>query len=268
MKYAASLLLAFSLAVGPCMSAMAEEPLEVTFAGSSTIMPVMEALEDYLADNGVKASIQGGGSSAGIRAVRSGMADIGMVSRSLSDSEAEILDGYTLAHDIITIIVHADNPVSNIDADRVGAIYRGEQEKWRHGGNINPIGKENGRATKVAFESHFGLVGQVRPDAVIIGSNGQAISAVGSDPRAIAYVSYASAHQAARNGAPIRILALNGIKPNMDSAESGEYPLRRDLNLVYSPDSSELAQRIVRLLSKPEAADIIRAQFVVPSRSE
>ena len=103
-------------------STAASEEKKITFAGSSTIIPIMESLAPVFSKYGQPIAIQGGGSSAAFKAVRDGMADIGMVSRSLTASELKKYQHFAFAGDLIVIIAHQSNPISDINDATIRAI--------------------------------------------------------------------------------------------------------------------------------------------------
>lgn len=241
----------------------AADMTKVTFAGSSTIMPIMEDMKPILEKNGYDVQIQGGGSSAGLKSVKMKMADIGMVSRALNANEKTVYQSYAFASDLVTIIAHKDNQLNDIASSHIADIYSGQISNWKNGKEITVIGKENGRATRRVFEENFALAGKVRRDAVIIGANGQAITAVAGDENAIAYVSYNSAQSAIDNGADIKILSLDGVLPTVDSAKQKRYMLMRDLNLVYVAKGKERALEIFEVLKSPEAQVVLAKHRVV-----
>lgn len=244
-------------------STAASEEKKITFAGSSTIIPIMESLAPVFSKYGQPIAIQGGGSSAAFKAVRDGMADIGMVSRSLTASELKKYQHFAFAGDLIVIIAHQSNPISDINDATIRAIYTGEKTSWDHGKNITVISKESGRATQEVFEQHFKLFGQVTPKAVVIGANGQAIASVENDPQAIAYVSYDSAMAAQKNGSAIKILALNGVSPSMDAAKSQDYQLKRELNLIYTEQSEQAMIKVKQILKTAEADEVLHHHSVI-----
>ncbi|MDI3507664.1 MAG: phosphate transport system substrate-binding protein, partial [Methanomicrobiaceae archaeon] len=63
--------------------------MEILIAGSTTVQPASELLaEAYMAKKpGVKISVQGGGSGAGVTSVGMGIVDIGSASRAVKDAE-------------------------------------------------------------------------------------------------------------------------------------------------------------------------------------
>ena len=69
-------------------------------------------------------------------------------------------DAKTVALDGIAIIVHPDNPVSDLSIDQIAKIYTGEITNWKDVGGedaeIVLIGREAGSGTRDGFESITG----------------------------------------------------------------------------------------------------------------
>jgi len=105
---------------------------KIVVAGSSSVTPVMEDLrEAYLAINpDVIIEVQQSDSTAGMNAVIDGMADIGMASRELKESESAQLTSIPIALDGIAIIVNTANPMTNITAEQARGIFTGEITVW------------------------------------------------------------------------------------------------------------------------------------------
>lgn len=106
---------------------------KIVVAGSSSITPVMEKLKEaYIALNPDAAiEIQQSDSTTGVQQVLEGIADIGMASRALKDSELEKgLTATEIALDGIAVIVNLDNPTEGLTAEAVRAIYAGEAVTW------------------------------------------------------------------------------------------------------------------------------------------
>ncbi|RUM41158.1 MAG: hypothetical protein DSY80_09255 [Desulfocapsa sp.] len=237
----------------------------VTFAGSSTILPIMEAMTPIFNEHGIKPEIQGGGSSAGYKAAKMGMAQVGMMSRELTAKEAKHLKNMAISKDWVVMIAHADTPSSNISSQQVIDIYTGKKAEFDDR-KVNPIAKENGRATKKIFDHYFHLGGKeghpLDPKLVIIGANGQAISAVANDPDGMAYISYSAAIRSVEQGEPIKILSLDGVFGTPENVLNGTYKMTRPLNLVFLPKNQELMDRIREILTTPEARAVFKANNV------
>ena len=245
-----------------------ETVMQLTLAGSSTVQPVVEiAGQAYekLHPN-VRVDVQGGGSAVGISSARSGLADVGTVSRALKAEEGD-LTATTIALDGVAIVVHASNPVSAITRDQVVSIYTGAATNWSALGGenhaITVVNKEQGRSTLELFEHHFGLKDKILPGAVIIGPNGQAITTVAGNPHAIAYVSIGSAAVEEAEGATIKRLPLDGVMASVENVANGSYPLMRPLNLVTKgPPAGAALDFIGFVLSSDGQAIVAKEDFV------
>ncbi|KAA6225105.1 MULTISPECIES: substrate-binding domain-containing protein [unclassified Campylobacter] len=106
---------------------------KIVIAGSSSISPLIEKLKEaYLKENkNATIEIQQSDSSTGINLTLQGIADIGMVSRELSQSElAKGLNTHILAIDGIAIIVNVKNKINNLSKAQIKAIFEGKITKW------------------------------------------------------------------------------------------------------------------------------------------
>ena len=238
---------------------------KVVFSGSSTVLPLMETLEPYLEGQGFLMEVQGGGSSAGIKSISAGLAQIAMVSRDLSQRESKRYETLAIAKDWIVLIAHQSNPIESMSNEEVSDLYSGKLSTWPGSKNeVHLIAKENGRATKKVFDTHFKLRGKLRKDLVIIGANGQAIVSVANDENALAYVSYSAAHEAMRQGEKIKLIALNGVVGTPENVQAGTYQLTRTLNLVYLPKQLGTVDTLKSLIGRPEARKLLASQHVFP----
>jgi ABC-type phosphate transport system substrate-binding protein len=144
------------LAVEPACSR--ERTSGLTLAGSTSIQPFAEKWADaYRATHpGTTIHIQGGGSTAGIQAVESGTAHIGMSSRELLPDEAIKLRGIVVARDGIAVVLNPKNCLFDMKLHEVRKIYAGEITRWADLGGadrkITVITREEGSGTRGAFE--------------------------------------------------------------------------------------------------------------------
>ena len=106
---------------------------KLVISGSSSITPLMEKLSEGYKRANPNADIQvlQSDSTTGINSVVDGIADIGMVSRDLKDSEIKKgIKVRILAIDGLAIIVNKSNDISNISKEQVKKIFTGEITKW------------------------------------------------------------------------------------------------------------------------------------------
>lgn len=105
---------------------------KLAIVGSTSVAPLMEkVVEAYKALNPeVTVDITANGSSAGITAAKERTADIGMVSRELTNDETNGLSSDALALDGIALIVNKENAVTGISMDQITQVYIGELTSW------------------------------------------------------------------------------------------------------------------------------------------
>lgn len=105
----------------------------ISIAGSSSVTPVMEKLQEaYLKVNtNAKIEINMSDSSTGITSAAGGSCDIGMASRELKDSEkTEGVKATVIAIDGIAVIVNNANSADELSSDDVKSIYTGGAIVW------------------------------------------------------------------------------------------------------------------------------------------
>jgi phosphate transport system substrate-binding protein len=106
---------------------------KIVVAGSSSVTPVMEKLQEaYVAINtNAQIEIQQSDSTTGITSVADGVCDIGMASRDLKQEEiAKGLTPKVIAKDGIAVIVNNSNTVEGLTSDQVKSIFTGEVTSW------------------------------------------------------------------------------------------------------------------------------------------
>ncbi len=233
----------------------------ITLAGSTSVEPFAERLAELYMQNhhGVKVSVQGGGSSAGIRAVQNKICEIGMSSRELKPEEKGLTE-IPIAHDAIALIVNARNRVPGVTLAQARDIFAGRIRNWRRlGGDNKPITvitREEGSGTRASFEEQVMAAGRPKtaggtpnpapfaPDALVQDSNGAVREIAADDPEALGYISFGLVDKR------VRALALDGIVPDENSVKSGRYPVvRRFLFLTNGEPSGPTKDFIDYVLS-------------------
>jgi phosphate transport system substrate-binding protein len=251
------------------MPTRADDTKKITLTGSSTVAPLaLEIGKRFEQQNkGVRVDVQSGGSSRGVSDARSGLAQIGMVSRALKPEESD-LTAFTIAQDGVCMIIHKSNPVSLLSNDQIKAIYTGQVRNWKEvGGKDAPItvaNKAEGRSTLELFLGYFGLKNSEIKAQVIVGDNQQDIKTVAGNPNAIGYVSIGTAEFEEQEGTPIKLLSMAGVAPTVANVREGRFPLSRPLNLVSKGSPDALAKRFIDFAQSKEVHDLIKEQYFVP----
>jgi len=242
---------------------------KLVLTGSSTVAPLTAEIGKQFESQhpNVRVDVQTGGSSRGIADARTGVANIGMASRSLKEEEKD-LQAFSIARDGIGIIVHKDNSVKSLSNQQVIDIYTGKINNWQQvsGKNapITVVNKAEGRSTLELFLDYFKLKNSDIKSSVVIGDNQQGIKTVAGNPNAIGYVSIGTAEFSIKNGDPIKLLPLNGIAATTENVKNGTFPLSRPLNLVTKTQPQGLEKAFIEFAQSPQVHDIVKKQDFVP----
>lgn len=247
-------------------SASTDGSTSVSTDGSTSMSKVIESLsEAYGEETGVEVTYNATGSGAGIEAVLAGRCDIGLASRDLKDEEKEKgLVGTILAYDGIAIIVHPDNPVSDLSIETIAKIYTGEITNWKEvGGNdaeIVLIGREANSGTRDGFESITETEEKCKYRQECT-STGDVITAVSSNPGAIGYASLASVKDS------VEAVSVDGVEPSEKTVKDGSYAVQRPFVLVTKTDVelTESAQAFFEYATSEDANEVISGAGVVPA---
>ena len=231
----------------------------VSTDGSTSMEKVIGALsESYMAANkDVTVNYNPTGSGAGITAVQEGTCDIGLSSRALKDEEkAAGLKETVLAYDGIAIIVHPDNPVSDLSIEQIAKLYTGEITNWKDVGGSDAevvlIGREAASGTRDGFESITGTKDKCQYRQELT-ATGDVITAVSQNPDAIGYASLAAIKDS------VKALSVDGVTPSEATVKDGSYPVQRPFVLVTVEGKalSAAAQSFFGYATSADAADII-----------
>ncbi len=241
---------------------------KLIITGSSTVAPLVSEIAKRFESqhSDVRIDVQMGGSSRGISDVRQGVSNIGMASRSLKENEEDLF-AFPIALDGISIIVHKDNPVTELTDEQIISIYTGKITNWKEVGGkdapITVVNKAEGRATLELFLDHFRLKNSDIKPHVIIGDNEQGVKTVAGNQNAIGYVSIGTAEYDSTIGIPIKLLPLDGISASIENIRNGTFPIYRPLNLVTNTLPEGLTKAFIDYAGSKEVADIIEGQYFV-----
>lgn len=267
MKKFISILLVAIMAVSALTGCTGSKGGTVSTDGSTSMEKVIGALgESFESDNsGVTFTYNPTGSGSGIKAVLEGRCDIGLSSRNLKDEEkADGLTETVLAYDGIAMIVHPENPVSDLTLEQIAAIYTGEITNWNEvggsDGEIVLIGREAGSGTRDGFESITGTEDACKYRQELT-STGDVITTVAGNPNAIGYASLASVKNS------VKAISVGGVAPSEATIKDGSYAVQRPFVLVTKTDAelSETAKKFFDYITSADANEIITSAGVVPT---
>jgi phosphate transport system substrate-binding protein len=250
--------------------ALAAAEGKLTITGSTSVAALMVEIAKRFETRhpGVRIDVQTGGSSRGLADTKSGLAQIGMVSRQITPADGVV--GHVVARDGVAMIVHAANPVKDLSREQIVAIYTGRITDWSGvGGKAGPItvvNKAEGRATLEVFCAHFGLKNADIKASSVIGENEQGIKTVAGNPGAIGYVSIGTAQAAVDSGVSIRLLPMGGIAATAAAVQDGTWPMSRPLNLVTKGEPEGLVKEFLAYALSKDIDDLINDFAIVPPK--
>jgi phosphate transport system substrate-binding protein len=240
----------------------------LTVAGSTSVQPFAEKwAEAFRAKHpDVEIQIQGGGSTAGVKAAETGAAQIGMVSRHLHPDEAAQLQAFEVARDGLAIIVHPSNPVKSLTKEQVQRIYAGEITNWKQVGGtdapITVITREEGSGTRGAFEELvMGKDKKISNSALVQDSTGAVRQMVSSNPGAIGYISLGLVDSS------VKPVPLDGVDPTDANIDAGMYPLVRPFLFVTKGEASGIAKEFIEWVRGPEGQVVTRKEGLLPPKA-
>lgn len=232
----------------------------ITEAGSSTVQPVAEKLASaYQQKNPeVSITIQGGGSSVGIKSAADGTVDIGAASRELKSEEQARVVAHLLARDGIAIVVHPDNAATGLTKDQVVKIFAGEITDWSEvggsNGTITVIAREEGSGTRSAFEEMVMGETLITSRAILQPSNGALRTAVSTTPLSIGFLSLGYIDNT------VKALSVDGVAPTEENCKAGKYPVVRPLYFLTKEQPTGLVKQFIDFCLGSEGQAIIEKE--------
>jgi phosphate transport system substrate-binding protein len=217
--------------------------------GSDTLVNIALAWAEAYRDvePGTSIAVTGGGSGTGIAALINGTVDIANASRAMKQEEIDeaVANGvepieFVVAIDALAIIVHPDNPVSELTLEQLGDIYTGRTTNWSDLGGFDEtivlLSRESNSGTHVYFLEEVVRGGDKEnedifaPQTLFMPSSVGITSEVRRNPNAIGYDGLGYVDEAHEKVIHIADGAdAEYIKPSVESASSGTYPISRDL---------------------------------------
>lgn len=144
-------------------------------------------------------------------------------------------------------IVNTENPVDNLTLEQVQKIYKGEITNWKEvGGNdeeIIPYQRPNGSGSQTAMislvmkDENLMTAPKMKIEAEM-GGLIDAIAEYDNAKNAIGY-SYFYYVNTMYKKDTVKMLAINGVKPTIETIKNGTYPIYTNGFIVYRADEQE-----------------------------
>jgi phosphate transport system substrate-binding protein len=205
------------------------------------------------------------GTTYGMGALMAGRCDIAAASRPVSSNDLTLakdrnveFNDYVIGSYSVAVVVHADNPASNLTQDQVRDIFTGVIQNWNAvGGPDAPIHlyvRDQISGTYLGFRE---LAMENKPYALNLKtftSYPDIVQAVARDPNGIGYASI----ELAMKGGGIKGVSIGGVAPTVATVEAGQYPYTRVLRF-YTDKAKEppTAQEFVQFVQSSRGQQIL-----------
>ncbi|MDM8196822.1 phosphate ABC transporter substrate-binding protein [Massilimicrobiota sp. An142] len=241
----------------------------VALNGSTSMEKLVNGLKEGIVETypNLQLEPQFTGSSAGVEAVTNGTADIGDVSRALTDEEkAAGLVENIVALDGIAVVTDTANTATNLTTQQLKDIYTGKITNWSEVGgadqNIVVIGRESGSGTRDAFEEILDIADQCQL-AQTLNETGAVAAAVQSTPGAIGYISLDALND------KVKALQLDGVAPSEETVKDGSYTLQRPFVMATKGEISEQSaqvQAVFEFINSDAGQEVISSVGLVSAK--
>ena len=278
-----SFLLVFLAACGPSGTQTTQPTSAAAYIenkGSDTIVNLALAwAERYQQEHPeVRISVTGGGSGTGIAALLNGTVDIANASRQIKSEEMQEAQSkginpveHVIARDAIAVIVHPDNPVSELTLQQISDIYSGKFNNWQEvGGEDRPIvrlSRETNSGTHVYFLETVLRLGEKNDktlfstDTLLLPSSEGIINEVRQNPNAIGYDGLGYVPADLKMIAIARQPGDPYVLPSISTVNDNSYPIARDLYMYTAGQSSGAAAAYLDWIMHSDEAQAIVAQL-------
>jgi phosphate transport system substrate-binding protein len=282
--------LIFSVSCGPSSSEEAASDSAATYIenkGSDTIVNLALAwAERYQAEHPeVRISVTGGGSGTGIASLINGTVDIANASRQIKEEEVAEANGngiepleHIIARDAIAVIVHPQNPVSQLTLKQISDIYSGQISNWSEvGGEDRPIvrlSRETNSGTHVYFLETVLRLGNSEDktlfsmDTLLLPSSEGIIAEVRQNPNAIGYDGLGYVPEDLKM---IAIAEEEGgayVLPSIPTVNDKTYAIARDLYMYTDGEPTGIVKEYLDWILSAEAQEIVAELGFVPVGSD
>jgi phosphate transport system substrate-binding protein len=255
----------------------ATDQAKLTVVGSTTVLPVISrAAEKFAKDRAVVITVNAGGSGVGVNSVGSSRADMGMISRRITDKErnrfaAQKLQVHIIGRDAVACAISSEiyrAGITTLSKTQIRDIYLGVIRNWKEVGGpdrkIVVIDKEQHRGTRHVFMKYiFGNETARAPGArLVTGSNNEEQAKIAQSDSAIGLLSAAWL-----NAQVVGVGIVDSgetISPTLDNIQSGRYPISRDLSLVTRGAPEGLSKVFLEYIFGHEGQKIVSDSGYVP----
>jgi phosphate transport system substrate-binding protein len=239
----------------------AEESLLI--AGAVSLLPFTRMLAaEFGKHNRVEIVSDGGGSLAGLIALKRGAIDIAALARDLKRTEDDgFVRSYLIGKDGIIFAVSRDNPVRRLSHSQVRDILEGRIVDWAAvggpPGTIEVMGQMPGSATVRWISDNILDSGDITRHQTRFETAQELAAALAARPLGFGCLATRDIGDAG-----IAALDIDGVTPSPGTIYSGRYPFSRSLYYATRADQSDTVRRFLDFVRSSTGQDILEPDLL------
>ena len=239
----------------------------ISMSGATASFPLITLLTNRytkIKHGSVKFKVSQGGATVGIQEAAAGKVDIGDSSRPPQASDPKGLLFYPIAKYFVCVVTNPANPISNLSAAQVLAIFSGKVRTWsqvsgaKATGTIDVYSRTSVAGVLTTFQNTLLGGGKVSSVATQEASEGLMQNAVKKDPNAVGFL---SDYFALAKG--INPVGYNGVGCTVPNVVSNTYPGTSDFYEVTRGKASGAVEVFINWIQhSPVAKKIIETSWI------
>jgi len=237
----------------------------IHLAGTGSWLPLARALARAYETThpDLPAVVDSIGSGGGRRAISAGVIDVSLVSGPETEHrQLDCCEVIPIAIGAVVFVTHPSVKITGLDRRQVVRIFSGQMTTWPDGQAVVPLLREQGdSATEVAVR-FFSDLGPAMNHARQRGrwptllTDAEMARALEATPGAVGLHDSGALRLAHPS---LKVLALDGVTPEVESLADGRYPLRRVFSLVVNHHPSAQVAELVDFIRSPAGQEVIAA---------
>ncbi len=249
----------------------------IVITGSSSAAGLVKALGNDFKEEykdkypDLKFQITEEDSGSALDAVRSGKADIGIISRAVTDEEKSLVDDVEVfAMDGIAVIANKNCNIENLTVSQAKKIFSGQIINWSdvcgENAEINVYSREESSGTRNEFLNLLGLNSifdttkekKLTDRATVYNSSDEVRKAVAGDKNGIGYISMMALDKTVKD------IAVDDVKINAENVGAENYKLVRNFSFLIADKESEAADDFIDWVLSAKGQQAVKAAGYVP----